>query len=81
MQNHPIPQAYKKYFWDCDFDQLNMADHGLFIAERILNFGNRSSVSWLIGQIDNNMLIKLVETSRNLDDKTRYYWKLMLTGY
>ncbi|MBD3375391.1 hypothetical protein GF406_10175 [candidate division KSB1 bacterium] len=78
MPNYPIPQAYKKYFWDCDFDQLNMADHGLFIAERILNFGNRASVSWLLGQLDKNALSELLESSRNLDKKTRNYWRIML---
>ena len=68
----------EKYFWDCDFNQLNTVDHGPFIAEHILNFGNQASVEWLLGQIDKNTLIKLVETSRNLDDKTRNYWRIIL---
>ncbi len=32
----------------------------------------------VLGQIDKNTLIKLTETSRNLDDKTRNYWWIML---
>lgn len=76
--NDPLPENLAKYFWDCHFNELNMEKHSFFIAERILNFGNIESLKWLLAQIDEDFLRKVVEKSRNLDKKTRNYWNLML---
>jgi len=74
----PLPKEFKKYFWDCEFEQLRLADHSVFIAERILNFGNLPAVQWLLSILDRTILMDIVAKSRNLDKKTRNFWKLML---
>lgn len=68
----------KKYFWDCDFEALSIKQYPVFISERILNFGDIHSLRWLFSEIDKAFLIKLVDRSRNLNQKTKNYWKLML---
>ena len=73
-----LPLELKKYFWDCHFDELRRGQHAFFITERILNFGNIQTVKWLLTAIDKDFLMQVVETSRNLDPKTRNYWKIML---
>jgi len=55
-----------------------MDKYAFFIAERILNFGDMASLRWLIARTDKAFLKKVVEKSRNLDKKTRNYWKIML---
>ncbi len=71
-----LPSECKKYFWDCDFKQLRMENHAVFITERILNFGNLSAVRWLLSVVDRSFLMDVVEHSRNLDKKTRNFWKV-----
>jgi hypothetical protein len=73
-----IPEHFRKYFWDCEFDDLTMDQYAFFITERILNFGNMESVKWLLRQIDEEFLKTVVRKSRNLDKKTRNYWNFML---
>jgi len=68
----------RKYFWDCDFEALTMKQFPVFISERILNFGDIHSLRWLLAEIDKAFLTDLVSKSRNLNKKTKNYWKLML---
>lgn len=73
-----LPPELKKYFWDCDFADLSFERHAVFITERILNFGNLATVKWLMGIVDQAFLRQVVTHSRNLDPKTRNFWKIML---
>jgi len=79
MKNSVLPDMLRKYFWDCDFETLSMARYAQFISERILNFGDMQSLKWLLAQIDRSFLIELIQKSRNLNRKTKNYWKLMLS--
>jgi len=76
--NKTLPETLKKYFWDCNFKEMNMDKYAFFIAERILSFGDMASLSWLIAETDRELLREVVEKSRNLDKKTRNYWERML---
>ena len=77
-QKNTLPPEFRKYFWDCDVEQLRMEDHAVFITERILNFGNLPAVRWLLAVIEASFLREVVEHSRNLDQKTQNFWKMML---
>lgn len=68
----------RKYFWDCSFEGLRLAQYPIFISERILNLGDMDSLRWLFSKIDKEFLIDLVNKSRNLNKKTKNYLKLML---
>jgi len=74
----PLPKNIEKYFWDCDFETMNMQQHAFFICERILTYGNEDSIRWLRAAIDQALLKKVISQSRNLDKKTKNYWKVML---
>ena len=76
--NQSLPETLKKYFWDCDFKDISMEKYPFFIAERILNFGNMDALRWLLKRIDRDFLKEVVRKNRNLDNKTRNYWELVL---
>jgi len=78
MENNELPGMLRKYFWDCNFEDLTMAQYPIFISERILNLGDVGSLRWLFTEIDKEFLINLVNKSRNLNKKTKNYWNLML---
>jgi hypothetical protein len=60
------------------FDELTFDKYPRFIAERLLNFGNLGDIKWLLALTDRQFLNSLVETSRNLNDKTKNYWQIVL---
>ena len=78
MKKMELPEMLRKYFWDCSFEDLRLAQYPIFISERILNLGDMDSLRWLLSKIDKEFLIDLVNKSRNLNKKTKNYWKLML---
>ncbi len=73
-----LPESLKKYFWDCDFNHLSMKNYAFFICERILNYGDIPSLHWLFTQIDRTFLSEVIINSKNLNDKTKNYWNLIL---
>ncbi len=77
-KDEPLPKSLEKYFWDCDFVQLNMQDYYRFIVERVLNLGNTESVRWLLAHTEESSIRNVVNGSRNLSDKTRNFWKTIL---
>lgn len=76
--NHELPITMKKYFWDCDFNTLNMTDHKFFITERLLQLGNSSTIEWIMKHINKPYIQNVVQNSRLLDDKTINFWKIYL---
>ncbi len=78
QKNPQLPLEYKKYFWDCDFNEISVSKYPFFIAERILQFGNSDSIEWLLNVIEIDFLQSVLESSRNLDKKTKNYWELIL---
>lgn len=73
-----IPEEFKKYFWDCEFTTISYDSYPSFVAERILNYGDQNSIRWLLERINPGELKKLIQTNRNLNNKTRNYWNLLL---
>ena len=73
-----LPKVFKKYFWDCSFEDLKWEDYQRFIAERLLNLGNREAIQWLLKNLSKDDLKKIIDKSRALDAKTQNFWHLML---
>lgn len=73
-----LPGEFQKYFWDVSFSDLTMEKYPRFIAERILNFGDLNEIRWLLSRTDLNFIKTLIESSRNLNAKTRNYWQIVL---
>lgn len=69
-----LPKKFAKYFWDCDFGSLSWDEYSFFIAERILVFGDASSVHWLLNAAGRRFIVSVARKSRSLDQKTRSFW-------
>lgn len=78
FQDRKLPVYLKKYFWECDFDKLSLNNYSFFITERILNYGNAESIKWMLGKIDLQLLTEVIARSKNIDKKTKNYWKIIL---
>ncbi|MBN2355867.1 hypothetical protein JXO59_07125 [candidate division KSB1 bacterium] len=74
-----LPVAFQKYFWDCDFFSLSARKHRQFIIERLLNFGDDDALQWLFKHEKRATIINVVQNSRNISDKTRNFWKILLS--
>jgi len=72
-----IPREFKRYFWDVDFNELDIEKYPGFIAERILNYGDLKGLKWLLSWADRDFIKDLAVNNRNLNAKTRNYLHLI----
>ena len=77
-QNTRLPEDFKKYFWDCDFDTISFHKNIRLITERILNYGDENSIKWLFEKVNPETLKAIIKLSRNLNNKTKNYWNTLM---
>jgi hypothetical protein len=59
----PIPISTRPFFQEYDFLQLDLHEHVTLIIERILAYGNRSEVRWLLKTYGKDQVKAWVDSS------------------
>jgi len=70
MLKPKIPDFVKKYLWDVSENDLSIKNHTVFIIERILEYGDFDSVSWMKKTFPLDRIIKVLKTSNKISTKT-----------
>lgn len=78
MTTPTLPQALGPYFWDTDFDKLDMLAHRRFIAERLLEKTTPEGFRFLLERFCRSELRRILEESRRLHARDRDFWRLYL---
>jgi len=73
----PLPNFLQPYFWDVEFQKLNLKKHRQFILTRILNYGDRKALDWAKKRFTKNEIQKTIFSSRSLDRKSLNFWSLI----
>jgi len=71
-----LPAEFKKYFWDCNFNDLYLEQYKKFITERVLAYGNVKAVRWLFLHLSKEEIKDIALKSRRLDKRTVNFWKV-----
>ncbi len=73
---HAIPRQYKKFFWDVDFNKLDLEKHRKFILERFLNFGTFDTFKWIFKTFDSEEVQELIDKKgiHSLTRNSFYFW-------
>jgi len=77
-QTSGLPEEFRRYFWDVAFMDLTIEKYPWFIAERLLNYGDLDGIRWLLSWADREYIGGIINKSRNLNQKTKNYWQLIL---
>jgi len=73
--DHKIAQ---KYFWDVDFKKLDFKKSSSFVIERILEYGDKEAISWLLHHYNKKDVVNILNSSRRISNWSRSYWSLVL---
>lgn len=75
-----LPEDFRKFFGDTDFDALSWSDHRDFTVSRILISGDRESMRWLRRTLGDAGLRDWLIRRRgdSLDKRRLRYWELIL---
>ena len=71
-----MPKDFEKYFWDVDFAKLSFKKYSFYVLERVMKLGDLNALRWLL-KIPRKKILEVVEKSRELDKKTRNYWRVI----
>ena len=74
-----LPEEFQRYFRDVSFEELTLDKYPGFIAERILNYGDLDAIKWLLSWTNKRFLKTIIDDNRNINPKTRNYWRIILT--
>ncbi len=77
MKKTSIPFELKKFFWDVDFEKLDLQNNRKFILERLLNFGTFETFHWIFTTFNNAEVRTLLKERgyQSLSKNSYYFWK------
>lgn len=72
------PKVLKGYFWDIDFNKLDIQKSAIYIIERLLEYGDEKAIKWLFKTYDKKLIKEVIMTRRGFSPKTANFWGIIL---
>ncbi|MBM3700367.1 MAG: hypothetical protein FJW68_05565 [Actinobacteria bacterium] len=72
-----LPYFLEKYFWDVDFPGIDKKTYSAFIIERILEFGDKKSIRWMMNSFNLDEIKEVIIASRILSKKSANFWQII----
>lgn len=69
-----LPKSFKQYFWDVDFEKVNLEKSRPFILKRLLDRGDTKAITWVRQHYTTADIKNLLLTTRDLSAKTANFW-------
>ncbi len=78
--NRQIPPAFKRFFWDVDFATLKLPEHENYVLGKLMGYGDRAAISWIIRAFDHGTISRYLERKGKyaLDKKSYLFWEKVL---
>ena len=73
-----LPNFLKKYFWEVDFDKLNLKIRSEYVTLRLLEYGDIKALRWLFRNLSKKKIIEIIKKQRGLSPKSLYFWSSLL---
>lgn len=71
------PKFLKKYFWDIDFEKLDVKKHSRDILTRILEDGDEKTIGWMRRNFTKNNIADVLFHLRVVSPKSANFWALI----
>ena len=74
MKKTKLPESFRSYFWDVDFDTLTLEEAPMLILKRIIDRGDTKAVHWMMKRYSHDDIRKLIGKTRDLSQKSANFW-------
>lgn len=75
MKSNKLPNFLYKYFWDTNFDEVDLERDKKQIAERVLGLGDQRAVNWLMANYSESFLKEVVKSTRQIAWRSVHFWQ------
>ena len=72
-----LPKFLKKYFWDIDFEKLDVKTHYQDILVRILEHGDMKAIDWMKRSFTKDDVAEVLFRLRGISPKSANFWALI----
>lgn len=72
-----LPEFLRTYFWDVDFDKLDMNAYPKYVLSRILEYGNEKAVRWMKKSYTKDDVADVLFRLRSVSPKSANFWALI----
>lgn len=60
-----LPEEFKPFFWDTDFEKLDLKENASFIISRLYNKGGFPGIFWVHDHFSDEEIVTAVKTRRD----------------
>ena len=71
------PKFLKQYFWDIDFEKLDIKTHSRDVLRRLLEHGNDKAVKWMKKNFTRNDISWVLGNLRGISARSANFWALI----
>lgn len=72
-----LPSFLKRYFWDVDFEQIDVKKQSKDIIGRILEYGDEQATRWMKKKFATQEIVDVLSRYRFVSPKSANYWALV----
>ena len=69
-----LPESFRGYFWDVDFDSLTLENAPTLILKRVIDRGDTNAIRWMRKHYADEQVRELLFTTRDLSQKSANFW-------
>ncbi len=72
------PKSFKQYFWDVDFEKLDVKKNYFLIIKRVLDRGKTDDIKWLLKNYGKKKIEEVLMGSKDISRPAGYFWANLL---
>ena len=69
-----LPPSARRFFWDINPDELDVAKHSRYVIERLLDYGDILELRWLFRNFGRDAIVSVLKTSSRLSRRHALGW-------
>jgi hypothetical protein len=73
-----LPGFLKNYFWDVDFEKIDLEKRRIYVLRRILDYGDETAISWMWKNFTEAEIKNVLYNYRGLSLKSANFWAVIV---
>ena len=78
MKKNKLPESFRAYFWDVDFDLIDKDRDSYLVIKRVLDRGNTKDIIWMLNNYGKDNIKEVLLITKDLSRPTGYFWAAMM---
>ena len=73
-----LPASLKKYFWDVEFEKIDLNNRRVYVLKRILEYGDNKAIGWMWKNFKRSEIENALCNFRGYSQKSANFWAVIL---